>query len=201
MSYLKIENINSYLDGIVLGETLKTISQFEDSITFDGLMDTFNNTLDDEEDIKLDEIGLTYEDQVSKVVTFLDCIGVSENVINDLMSDNDEISCDSLRMISKSFDSNFETDDISNVAVEYASKYNFDNIVLDSMPPRKAGYKKMQVVKDGKKTWVNKRVTNKKVRQSPAQRRALKKARMKAHTGTANRNRKKSVKKRSTFAI
>lgn len=81
-----------------------------------------------------------------------------------------------------------------------------DALLLDSVeedgakrPKRKAGYKPKLVVRGGKKVWVNKRDPNKKVFLSPAQKNALRKARLKSNTGQAKLKRKRAMKIRKRF--
>jgi len=61
---------------------------------------------------------------------------------------------------------------------------------------RKAGYRKVQVVRNGKKVWVNRQIVKRKKRLSPAQKAALIKARAKAHTSSANAHRVRSMRVR-----
>lgn len=84
----------------------------------------------------------------------------------------------------------FDDEDFESIAVEY------DSILPDS----KNGYKRVQVVRDGRKVWINKKIGAKK-RLSAKQRNALRKARLKAHTGQAKTSRKRSLGKRKTFGM
>ncbi len=68
-------------------------------------------------------------------------------------------------------------------------------------PQRKPGYRLVQVVRDGKKVWINKRIEGKRVRLTPKQKMALIKARLKAHTGRAEIKRKKSKILRKRFGL
>ena len=92
------------------------------------------------------------------------------------------------------------------IGVQEDSLEDNDALLLDSVdedglvrPKRKAGYKPKLVVRHGKKVWINKRDPNKKIFLSPAQKNALRKARLKANTGQAKINRKKSAKIRKRF--
>lgn len=199
MRVLNIEKIAPFQEALVLGQSLKAIATLDEASSYEGLVSALSGIFDD--DMDLDDIGCNTIDLTSRIVTFLDCIGVAETLVNDLLSDNDEISRDSLGSIAKTFNENFDEDSIFDIAMKYANEYKFDNVTLDTMPPRKQGYKRTQVIKDGKKVWVNKRVSGKKVKQSPAQKRALIKARLKAHTGAAKIKRSKSVAKRKTFKM
>ena len=185
-------------DAIVLGETLKSIANLEEGITCDGVVCALTGIFDE---IDLDEVGCDENEVMTKIVTFLDSIGVKESLINDLLSEDDEISRDSLTAIAKTFDNNFDADSIPAIALKYANEYNFDCVEQDDMPPRKQGYKRTQVIKNGKKKWVNKRISGKKVKLSPAQKRALMKARMKAHTGASKLKRAKSQRASKLFKI
>lgn len=81
-------------------------------------------------------------------------------------------------------------------------KVLLDGATIDGMPPRKSGYKRKQVVKNGKKVWINKRLAGKRAKPlSPKQKQALMKARLKAHTGQAKLKRKKSSAKRKTYGL
>jgi hypothetical protein len=70
-----------------------------------------------------------------------------------------------------------------------------------NMPPRKAGYKRVLVVRGGKKKWINKRVNGRRVILSAKQRQALRKARLKAHTSRAEIHRQKSDRLRKRFGL
>jgi hypothetical protein len=70
----------------------------------------------------------------------------------------------------------------------------YDSVAFD------ATYKKRAVVRDGKKTWVKKRVSGK-VRLSPKQKLSLKKAQRKAHSASARMGRMKSMKKRKSMGL
>jgi len=92
------------------------------------------------------------------------------------------------------------------MGVQEDSLEDNDALLLDSVdedslirPKRKVGYKPKLVVRHGKKVWINKRDPNKKVFLSPAQKNALRKARLKANKGQAKINRKKSAKIRKRF--
>ena len=127
------------------------------------------------------------------------------------MSDDDDLSsevgCGLALEASK-----LDTDSINELAYRFASKLDMDSVVVTSnaddidmdmakMPKAKVGYKRKLVVRNGQKVWINKRDPNKKVILSAKQRQALRKARLKAHTGLAKLNRAKSNRKAKSFGL
>lgn len=145
------------------------------------------------------------QDVDSTIATYLDHIGVQEDVITNLFARNDDTSDSNATAISKKFGATYTEDDIIDIAKSYIesdTSVTVDDISLDTaMVARKQGYKRVLAVRNGKKTWVNKRIQGKRIHLSPAQRRALVKARLKAHTARANIHRKKSSKIRKRYGL
>lgn len=193
---------------LLVGHTLKAIATM-DGVTYDALK---NNVVDLtlDEDFTLDSIGDDLNEVLEEthsmydmtIIAYLDSIGVPENMVQDLISHKDGFSMDSLTSIAKSFDSQFLNDeDIESSAYAFASTFGNSNIECDGIVKPKAGYKRKLVVRKGKKTWVNKRVSGVRVKLSPKQKMGLIKARLKAKSGLAKQHRARSAKARKTFGL
>jgi len=178
---------------------LKSLGASETAITFDSLTKGLVG-LDGQDEIEKDSIAM-YEQYADDVLITLDSLGVDEKTINAFVGKDDEKSLEAGALIAKSIDTNFDEADILEFCGNLDMQSKKQNIEFDSVPERKAGYKRTLVVRNGKKVWVNKRNPNKKVILSPAQKRALAKARLKAHTGMAERKRHLSNKKRLNFKM
>lgn len=136
-----------------------------------------------------------YNQAVIEIINFLTQVGVEQNDISDIFSNNDELSKEKLNGVAVALKQQFIIGNLLEKARSFTDETYEEkqlNVEHDSMPPRKAGYKRKQVIRNGKKKWINKRNPNKKYRMSPKQKMALKKAQRKAHTGKAKINRAKS---------
>jgi len=180
------ENITNFLDGIVLGNALDCVAsslrEDEDIVCLDSLLYALNPELGDDS-IDLDEA--TVSESCLKIGVFLQNIGVADNFISDALSGDDEISNEVLNAVAVQY---ADRDKESSVSID------MDSIELDaSMPALKSGYKRVQVVRGGKKVWINKRNPNKKVRLTPKQKLGLIKARKKAHSSASKIKRARSM--------
>lgn len=209
----KIEKLN--LANNIL-QTLKTMGETKTPFNFNVVLDSIagNFDLDDTEldSVNLDGITINDDEDIVKLhkdtIIFLDSIGVNETLLNDFLSRDDEISTSAGIIIADkvaSFDDKTTFDCIMNFAngrdySEVELKEN-DMTTDGVMPERKAGYKRVLVVRNGKKVWINKRLPGKRVILTPKQKLALKKARLKAHTALARMKRKKSNLKRNQFGL
>jgi hypothetical protein len=167
---------------------LKEMGSVDEVLTFDGLVRCVNG-LDD-----LETDGITIDE--ANIVLALDNIGVSEPLLNQFMSDRDKNSTDAFKSISKSVDEQLDYDDISDLSKNISNTLNLDDVSEISFDSTPQGYRRKMVVRGGKKVWINKRNPNKKVRLSIKQKMALAKARLKAHSSSANAHRAKSNKLR-----
>lgn len=116
---------------------------------------------------------------------------------DDLLNQNDDIASAEFLDLSIFLEKTYE-DCVDSVAVlRKAIVTDFDSL----RPKRKAGYKPVQVIRKGKKVWINKRISSVKKILSPAQKRGLMKARRKAHTPQAERKKEKSIRMRATRGL
>jgi hypothetical protein len=189
-------------------DTLQFLKECGDKnipITFDELIVAIAGA----DGVLLDELGDGGLKEVEReILATLDSIGVNESTINKFMSYDDKTSKKTGLLIAKSINNTYTDLDIAKDALDYQYSLTADNIQFDEdieedniIPQRKTGYKRVLVVRNGKKVWINKRLPNKKVILSPAKKRALAKARIKAHTASANIKREKSLKKRKIFGL
>lgn len=165
-----------------------------------------------DETVDMDSIELEqYQTIQDKVVMCLDSIGVSEKVLNQFMSDDDDLSEEVGAGLAKEVNS-LDTDSIDELAYSFASKIDMDSVVVTvksddvemdmaQMPKPKVGYKRKLVMRDGKKVWINKRDPNKKVILSAKQRQALRKMHLKSNTGLAKLKRAKTNRKAKSFGL
>ncbi len=139
-----------------------------------------------------------YNKAVVGIINFLNHIGVSQNDIADIFSTYDALSQDKLNGVAMALRESFIVGNLIEKVRSFPhdtyeeTTQDMEEDEFDGMPPRKAGYKRKQVVRNGKKKWVNKRNSNKPYKMSPKQKMALKKAQRKAHTGKAKTNRARS---------
>jgi len=174
-------------------------------VTFDELIIAIANA----DSVELDEFGDGGLKEIEReIIATLDSIGVDEITLNKFMSADDVTSQKTGLLIAKSINNTYTDTDIAKDALDYqydaiADSLQFEEEIEEDsvMPQRKTGYKRVLAVRNGKKVWINKRLPNKKVILSPAQKRALAKARLKAHKASANIKRKKSLKRRKSFGI
>jgi len=134
-------------------------------------------------------------DAQKALVSFVSFLGVPDNVIEDMVSGRENISTDSITSLAKAFKEKYSEEDTHSLAEEFSGTYNDDTITMDGVSPKrcKSGYKRKMVVRDGKPTWVCKRLFGR-TRLSSKQKQALRKARNKAHSSMANYSRKRSMK-------
>ena len=110
-------------------------------------------------------------------------MGAKADLVNSMIEKEDNNLAEEVLMsLDKSMESSAQSDDdlISNFSVS-------NGMMLEA---------KKKIIRDGKVTWVNKKI--KKKRMSSKQRQALKKARRKSNSGQAKRNRAKSMKQRKS---
>jgi len=195
--------------------TLKVLGETKTPFTFDVLVDSIvgNFELDETEmdSVQADSITINNDESIAlhkDVILCLDSIGVSEPLLNDFLSRDNDVSM-SAGVIIADMVSNLDENTIFDSIVKFGYKdTNVETELKENkmttdgvMPERKPGYKRVLVVRDGKKVWINKRLPGKKVILTPKQKLALKKARLKAHTGLAKMKRKKSLAKRNQFGL
>ena len=201
MQLINSDKISRVSAANVIGHALVEIHADSIEVDFDMLTSAVAGVIDCD-GVELDSIICdAISDNAVEVIKFCDFIGVDNRVISDMISDNDKVSADSISLIAKKFSEAVELDAVEDISLLFANEYNHDDVILDSMPPRKAGYKRQAVVRNGKKTFVNKRVSGKKVILSPAQKRGLLKARLKANSPAAKAKRARSMKKSKAYKI
>jgi len=171
---------------------LKEIGASKTPITFDELIASVIGC----DEFTADEIDTT--DLEKNTILLLDSIGINEPLLNEFMSQNDDISSKAGLTIAYNIDSQYDDVDLHLALDNFRKNENqFDNIQFDTaMPSHKNGYKRTLVVRGGKKVWINKRNPSKKVHLSPKQKMALAKARLKAHSSKAKYKKHKSMKLR-----
>ena len=136
-----------------------------------------------------------YEDVDVYVAKYLSSLGFNDGSINDLITGSDDNSSMVAKFIAQKIGEHYSLEEI------YAQVEDFDFLddtaTMDSLVPVqcKSGYKRKMVMKNSVPTWVCKRISSRKQPQTPKQKMALRKARMKAHTGVANYKRGKSLNK------
>ena len=134
------------------------------------------------------------------LVDFLNYIGVPSDKIADIISNDEQLSDETLAHLQIMFreqgffDNHKEFLNLFPRESHTTCSCQGGGADMDSslMPARKAGYKRVLVIRNGKKKWINKRNPNKKIRLSPKQKMALRKARLKAHTASAKIKRARS---------
>ncbi len=138
----------------------------------------------------IDEDGEISEDEDDDYNATLKCLGkalmalgASASDVNSLIEDEDDNLADDVVLAIKA--ALKKTDKAQDDIISTFSKSG--SLMLEAVK---------KVIKDGKVKFVKKRL--KKRRMSALQRQALKKARRKAHSGSARRNRKKSMKARKS---
>lgn len=194
---ITLDKVQDFVLGNMIGHTLKGMASSDEGYNYDHIK---MNVIGIDDTTDMDSADLDAID--SKVIAYLDCIGVKSTVVDDLISNNDARSREALSLIVKSFDAEYDLDAISDLSIMFADDMSRNEVTLDSaMPKVKAGYRRTQVVRKGVKKWVNKREPFKKIILSGKQRRALAKARLKAHSSLAGRKRKTSLRKREQFGM
>ncbi len=185
-------NLHALNTALSLGSILTSLGEDNEGISYDALKSAVTG-------VELDCIQDAMEccDTDSTMVAYLSFMGVSDAVIEDMVSGRVNVSEDAIMALSGAFASHYNEDDIENLAEEFAGVNEIQLDALDgdniSPPACKSGYKRRMVIKNGKPTWKCVRMFGR-VRLSAKQKQALRKARRKSHTASAKFARKRSVK-------
>ena len=179
----------------------------EGEFTYDSLDETIIVVADLDGDFEITEDEEAYYSEVwNEIPDALISLGADEDDVKEFMDgpgkEADKAAARMGRTLTQKMDEEQADDD------ELIARFAFgeDAVLESATPPRtsvgvfEATYKRKLVIKDGKKEWINKRMSGK-VYRSPEQRLATKKAARKSHTGIANMHRKKSMKKRQALGM
>ncbi len=185
-------NLHSLNTALTLGAVLFSLGDSESSVSYDALKSAVTGI---DLDTTLDAVECCSTDEA--IVSYLSFMGVDDTVIEDMVSGRGSVSEDTISAISRAFATQYSMEDIEGFAEEFANAHEvqLDSIALDNIsPPKcKSGYKRKMVIKNNKPTWKCIRMFGR-VRLSAKQKQALRKARLKAHSASANYSRKRSVK-------
>ncbi|WP_294958809.1 hypothetical protein [Sulfurovum sp.] len=184
-------NLHSLNTAITLSAVLSSLGDSETTVCYDALKSAVTGV---DLDTTLDSIGCDETD--AAIVSCLSFMGVSDAVIEDMVSGKSGVSEDAISAISKAYASQYTQDELGRLAEEFAGEYTpVDMTSMDGVsPPRcKSGYKRKMVMKNNMPTWKCIRLFGK-TRLSAKQKQALRKARLKAHSSTAEYSRKRSIK-------
>lgn len=166
--------------------------------------------LDDDEDID----NVLYDIFNANIADAFSSLGVDDSSIEDMFSDDTELadaaieaSCETavanlpdagedLDEFCDNFVFGYDDADVLDETVEFdAVDVKNGALSMRKLGGKRIGYKGVAVIRNGKRTIVNKRLPNQKIRLSSGQKQALKKANRKAQTPNAIRQRVKSWKK------
>ena len=178
-------NLHSLNTALALGAVLSSLGDSGVTVSYDALKSAVTGV---DLDTTLDAVECCNTDEA--IVSYLSFMGVGDTVIEDMVSGRMNVSEDAISAISKAFATQYGTEDIAGV-----HEVQLDSIALDNIsPPKcKSGYKRKMVIKNNKPSWKCIRMFGR-VRLSAKQKQALRKARLKAHSSSANYSRKRSVK-------
>jgi len=146
--------------------------------------------------VDYEDVNETVLDSVDgTILSYLSYMGVSDANIHDIVGGNEHYSTATLDGIFAQFDDMDEEAILDSIEKFEAQYKDEGEVTLDSANPPacRSGYKRKKIVKNGKQDWKCVRLFGK-THLNAKQKQALRKARMKAHTGLANIKRKKSHK-------
>lgn len=186
-------NLHALNISIRTGAILVSLGEDKDTLSYDAVKSAVTGV-----DIETVMDSVECCDTDSTMVEFLSFVGVSESVLEDMVSGRVDVSQDAVKAIAEAFATQYNDEDIENLAEEFAGvqEVNLDSVEEDALgnPPKcKAGYKRRLVIKSGKSHWKCVRISGHKIL-SAGQKMALVKARRKSHTSSAKYSRKRSVK-------
>lgn len=157
------------------------------------LDDTAMDSVDDEVIVDMDNIDLEKSCKYDKAIhNFLNALSVPDDLIEDVMSEDDELSRASILELNPFIEDNpIDMDSI-----------DYDGVATDGIiPQRKAGYSLKRVVRDGKLVWRNIRKKGKRVVLTLKQKLALKKLHNKLKTPLSKYKQSKSLKLREKLGL
>lgn len=211
-----IEQARSDALNVVTG-LLETVSNNEyeaDELPTDVLDGLIMEATDNSDDP--DDTDDTYFDLLSGGISdALESLGVDESVISDMFGDDLDVANSAVETAVDTAIANLPDagDDLDNFVRDFVfgeedseEVAGFDSIGkkikaqngamrVRKVGGRKIAYRGTVAIRQGKKTIVNKRIGNQKIRLSAKQKGAIKKARLKAFTANAIKSRVKSLKK------
>ena len=184
-------NLHSLNTALSLSAVLSSLGDSKTSISYDALKSAVTGV---DLDATMDEIECCDTD--STIVAYLSFMGVSDTVIEDMVSGRIDVSEDAISAISNAYSTQYSTEDLEALSEEFATLHEvqLDSIALDGIsPPKcKSGYKRKPIMKKGRQDWKCVRMFGR-VILSAKQKQALRKARRKSHSASANYSRKRSI--------
>lgn len=195
--------------------TAKIISETEDddedamlpNEVLDGLTLEALDTEEDDSDVD----GVLRATLSAHIADAFSTLGVDDGVIDDMFSSDMDVADSALEMATETVLDNLPadgdaTDELLSVfAYGYEEVESDDEVMLDKLAVgkrttktfngKKVRYQAVKAVRNGKIVVKNKRIGGGKIILTAKQKAALKKARAKAHTGSANARRLRSVEK------
>ena len=185
-------NLHSLNTALSLSAVLSSLGDSKTSISYDALKSAVTGV---DLETTLDAVECCETD--STIVSFLSFMGVSDTVIEDMVSGRTNVSEDAISAISNAYSTQYNTEDLEALSEEFAKAHEvqLDSIALDGIsPPKcKSGYKRKPIMKKGRQDWKCVRMFGR-VILSAKQKQALRKARLKSHSASANYSRKRSIK-------
>lgn len=179
----------------------------EGDFTYNALDETIIVVADLDGDYEITEDEEAYYSELwNEVPDALVSLGADEDDVKEFMdgpgTEADKAAARMGRTLTQKMDEEEADDD------ELIARFAFgEDVVLESANLFRttegvfeATYKRKLAVRDGKKEWINKKMSGK-VYRSPEQKLATKKAARKSHTGIANMHRRKSIKKRQALGL
>ena len=185
-------NLHSLNTALSLGAVLSSLGSSDTSVSYDALKSAVMGV---DLETTLDDVGCCDTDNA--IVSYLSFMGVSDTIIEDVVSGRVNVSEDAIFAISQAFTAQYNDKDLEVLSEEFAGVHEvqLDSITLDGVSPPmcKSGYKRKPIMKHGRQDWKCVKIFGR-VRLSAKQKQGLRKARLKSHSASANYSRKRSVK-------
>lgn len=191
----------------------ETDADDEDALMPNEVLDGLTLEALDTEDDDGDMDGVLRATLTAHIADAFSTLGVDDGVIDDMFSSDMDVADSALEMATETIMDNLPDDGdatdelLSAFAYGYGEDEGFDGMfdkvnkltagkrTTKTFNGKKVRYQAVKAVRNGKVVIKNKRIGGGKIILSAKQKAALKKARMKARTGTANARRLRSVEK------